>query len=336
MNKADLTITPTSQNKTYGDTFTFNGTEFTIQGLKNGNTVTGVTLSSDGTNVLANVGSYDIVSSAIVNSGNGFDANNYNIDFGTLTDGFTVNKADLTITPTSQNKTYGDTFTFNGTEFTIQGLKNGNTVTGVTLSSDGTNVLANVGSYDIVSSAIVNSGNGFDANNYNIDFGTLTDGFTVNKANLTITPNSQVKNFDQQFVFNGTEFTVVGLKNGDQVNTVAMSSEGTPQLAPLGTYDTVTSAITGSTQFNPENYNVTLATLVNGFVVIPADVQPEAFHLESLAEDMFDRPENYFHGIQNLTPPQHPGEIRIFWPETEEEKEQIPGQITAFQMNTAK
>ncbi len=336
VNKADLTITPTSQNKTYGDTFTFNGTEFTIEGLKNGNTVTGVTLSSDGTNVLANVDNYDIVSSAITNSGNGFDANNYNIDFGTLTDGFTVNKADLTITPTSQNKTYGDTFTFNGTEFTIQGLKNGNTVTGVTLSSDGTNVLANAGNYDIVSSAITNSGNGFDASNYNIDFGTLTDGFTVNKANLTITPNSQVKNFDQQFVFNGTEFTVVGLKNGDQVNTVAMSSEGTPQLAPLGTYDTVTSAITGSTQFNPENYNVTLATLVNGFVVIPADVQPEAFHLESLAEDMFDRPENYFHGIQNLTPPQHPGEIRIFWPETEEEKEQIPGQITAFQMNTAK
>ena len=41
-------MTATDRTKTYGDTVTFAGTEFTTSGLVNGDTVTGVTLTSRG------------------------------------------------------------------------------------------------------------------------------------------------------------------------------------------------------------------------------------------------------------------------------------------------
>ena len=49
----------------------------------------------------------------------------------------TVNTATLTITANSTSKTYGQTVTFAGTEFSETGLVNGDTVTSVTLTSAG-------------------------------------------------------------------------------------------------------------------------------------------------------------------------------------------------------
>ena len=57
---------------------------------------------------------------------------NYTISY--LQGSLTVNPAPLTITAESTSKTYGQTATFTGTEFTESGLVNGDTVTGVTLS----------------------------------------------------------------------------------------------------------------------------------------------------------------------------------------------------------
>jgi hypothetical protein len=49
----------------------------------------------------------------------------------------TIDKAALTITASSTSKTYGETLTFAGTEFSASGLVNGDTVSGVTLTSAG-------------------------------------------------------------------------------------------------------------------------------------------------------------------------------------------------------
>src|SRR5690606_12809966 len=126
-----LTITASDQSKTYGNAFTFSGTEFTSQGLVNGNTVTSVTLTSAGAAATSAVGTYDINVTNAVGTG----LTNYTISYtkGTLT----VNKKALTITADDRSKTYGETLTLGTAEFTTSGLVNGNTVTSVTLTSAG-------------------------------------------------------------------------------------------------------------------------------------------------------------------------------------------------------
>ena len=173
-----LTITANSPSKTYGDTVIFAGIEFTIDGLVNGDTVTSITLASAGAAAGAAVGTYDIMPSAAVGTG----LANYTIRYvnGTLT----MNPKALTITANSRSKTYGDTVTFAGTEFTTGGLVNGDTVTSITLTSGGAGESAAVGTYDIMPSAAVGTGLG----NYtiNCDSGFLA----VNKANTSASVSS--------------------------------------------------------------------------------------------------------------------------------------------------
>ena len=60
---------------------------------------------------------------------------NYTISY--VNGSLTVEPAALTITANSASKTYGQTATLVGTEFTESGLVNGDTITGVTLISAG-------------------------------------------------------------------------------------------------------------------------------------------------------------------------------------------------------
>src|SRR5690606_35882318 len=175
VNKKALTITADDRSKTYGETLTLGTAEFTTSGLVNGNTVTSVTLTSAGAAAMSAVGTYDInVTNAI-----GTGLANYTISYtkGTLT----VNKKDLTITASDQSKTYGNAFTFSGTEFTSQGLVNGDAVTSVTLTSAGAAATADVGTYDIIASAA----QGPKLSNYTISY--VNGILTVNKAPQTIT-----------------------------------------------------------------------------------------------------------------------------------------------------
>ncbi|MFH0876881.1 MAG: MBG domain-containing protein [Candidatus Omnitrophota bacterium] len=211
-----LDITANDQTKTYGNLFTFAGTEFTTSGLKNADTVTGVTLNSTGAAATASVAgsAYSIVPSAAVGSGLG----NYTITYnnGTLT----INPASLTITADDDGKVYGDTYAFAGTEFTVNGLKNADSVTSVTLNSAGAPAGAGIGTYDIVPSAAVGSGLG----NYSISYvnGTLT----VASKLLTITANDANKVYGDVLTFAGTEFIVNGLEAGDSVTSVTLTSTG--------------------------------------------------------------------------------------------------------------
>src|SRR5206468_1597838 len=148
VNKAALTVTANSTSKTYGQTVTFAGTEFTTSGLVNGDSVTSVTLSSSGAAATAPVAGspYAIVASNATGSG----LANYAISYanGTLT----VNKAALTITADDKSMTYGGSVPT--LTATYSGLVNGDSssvVSGLSLSASATSS-SDVGTYVITAS----------------------------------------------------------------------------------------------------------------------------------------------------------------------------------------
>src|SRR5580698_8636919 len=162
VNTASLTITAGDQSKTYGTVASLGSTSFSESGLvtTNGDTLTGVTLTSPGTVASATVlgGPYAITPSAAAGSG----LSNYAISYVNAPVGLTVNTASLTITAGDQSKTYGTVASLGSTSFSESGLvtTNGDTLTGVTLTSPGTVASATVlgGPYAITPSAAAGSG----------------------------------------------------------------------------------------------------------------------------------------------------------------------------------
>jgi hypothetical protein len=104
----------------------------------------------------------------------GTDAANYHLVNGTALATANVTPKAITITANDLTKTRGETVTFEGTEFTVSGLEAGDTITSVTLTSDGAAAGAKVSGspYDIVPSAAIGTG----LANYNITYvnGALT------------------------------------------------------------------------------------------------------------------------------------------------------------------
>src|SRR5207237_6334473 len=251
VNPKGLDITANNRSKTYGDTVTFAGTEFTtVMGqLVNGDTVTSVTLTSAGAAATATTAGspYAITPSAAMGTGLG----NYAISYHNAPVGFTVNPKGLDITANDRSKTYGQAVTFAGTEFTVGSgqLVNGNTVTSVTLTSAGAAATANVvGSpYVITPSAAV----GMGLSNYAISYHNAPFGLTVNKAALTI------KADDKTIVLHAAlpTFTVTptGLVNGETLAVLGGSLTFTPTTTPtnVGTYPIVPSGYTSN------NYSIT-------------------------------------------------------------------------------
>ncbi|HEY3856986.1 MAG TPA: MBG domain-containing protein [Verrucomicrobiae bacterium] len=237
---AALMITANSRSKTYGQTVTFAGTEFTTSGLLNGDTVASATLSSSGTATTAAVAGspYSIIPSAATGTGLG----NYTISYNSGT--LSINKAGLTVTANSRSKTYGQTVSFAGTEFVTSGLLNGDTVSSASISSSGAAATAVVSGspYAIVPSAATGTGLG----NYTINYGNGT--LTINPATLSITANNRSKTYGQTVTFAGTEFTASGLLNGDSVGGVTLSSSGTAATATVSgsAYAIVPNAATGT------------------------------------------------------------------------------------------
>ncbi|HTI38457.1 MAG TPA: MBG domain-containing protein, partial [Vicinamibacterales bacterium] len=253
VNQATLTITPDGgKSKTYGQTFSaFTGT---VSGLVNGD-AGNATYASTGAPATANVGSYDITSSFAFTTGS---ASNYDVHTNTATNGLTVGKATLTVTPDGgKSKTYGDTFTaFTGA---VTGLVNSDAGT-PTYASSGAMNTANVGSYDVTSSFAFTTGS---ASNYDVHTNTATNGLTVGKATLTVTPDGgKSKTYGETFsAFTGT---VTGLVNSDAGNAT-YASTGAPATANVGSYD-----ITSSFAFTmglASNYDVHTNTASNGLTV---------------------------------------------------------------------
>ena len=255
VNPAPLTVTANSRSKTYGDTMTFAGTEFTTSGLKNSQTATSATLTTSGSVATAATGSspYTITPSAL--TGGTFNSSNYAITY--VNGALTVNKAPLTITANSFTKTYGDTLTLTGNEFATSGLKNSETTTSASLITTGAVATAPYSSspYSITPSAITGA-NGFNTSNYTITY--VNGGINVSKAPLSVTANSYVKTYGDLMTFSGTEFSTSGLKNSETATNATITSLGTPASASYSSsaYAITPSALTGGT-FNANNYLIT-------------------------------------------------------------------------------
>ncbi|MCC9643364.1 filamentous hemagglutinin N-terminal domain-containing protein [Rhodopirellula sp. JC740] len=301
---ADLVVTGGTYTKTYGDTFVFPDNDFTVEGLVNGEMIGPVQWLSLGTRPDADVMETPYAVGLSVSGQGTFNPLNYNISFSN--GGLTVIPADLVVNPLSQQKTYGDSM-LDRTRFEAIGLKNGETIQQVSFSSPGIAATANVGSYDLAASGIAAAGNGFDANNYNIELGSLSGGLMVTPAPLQISADDQLKLIGTEFVFDGTEFTVSGLKNSDTVSQVDLASEGAPAEAELGQY--VITAMNPVGNLDLGNYDVTLN---NGVFTVRDEIPlPNAvIRTDNLVYDQFGRYIDFAKSINVLTP-NNPGTISL-------------------------
>ncbi len=172
--KATLTITAVTNTKTYDSTTSAAATPI-VSGLVGSDSVTGLAeVYSD-----PNAGSSKTlsVSAYTVNDGNG--GNNYIVTTVTNTTGL-ITKAALTITATTNTKTYDSTTTAAATP-TVSGLIGSDTASGLTEVYSNNN--AGTGKTLSVSAYTINDGNG--GNNYAVTTVTNTTG-VINKASLTI------------------------------------------------------------------------------------------------------------------------------------------------------
>src|SRR5678815_2962947 len=216
-----LTITANNQSKEYGNVFNFSGTEFTSVGLLNGDVINSVSLSSAGTLATAGVAGSPYVITAANATGSGLG--NYTISY--VPGSLNVTPASLSLRALNQSKVYGSTFTFAGTEFTATGLKNGENVGLVNLASVGAAATANVPGSPYAITIGHARGGTFNPTNYTLSY--VEGALSVTPAGLTITANNQSKEYGNVFSFGGTEFTSVGLLNGDVINGVSLGSAGT-------------------------------------------------------------------------------------------------------------
>jgi uncharacterized protein YkwD len=183
-----------------------------------------------------------------------------------------VLKALLTVTANDRSKTYGETVTFAGTEFTAAGLQNSESVGTVTLTSSGAVPTATVAGspYSIVPSAA--SGGTFNPANYLITYANGT--LTINPVTVTvagITAASKVYDGTTTATINTSCATLNGVLSADKGDVTLMTSGVTGSFADpsVGTNKLVT--ISGVTLSGIEagNYALTQPTTTADIVPIP-------------------------------------------------------------------
>lgn len=259
---AALVITALNQGKDYGTAFSFLGTEFSALGLQNGETIGSASLSSLASAATAGVAGSPYTINISGAAGGTFDPANYDISY--VTGLFTVDPAALTVTANGTSKTYGQTVTFAGTEFTALGLQNGETIDFVTLTSTGAASTAGVAGSPYTINVSNATGSTFDAANYVITY--VTGLLTVDPASLTVSASNVTKTYGQTLTFAGTEFNATGLQNGETIGAVTLTSAGTAGSANVAgsPYTINISNATGGT-FDAANYIITYAT---GFLTV--------------------------------------------------------------------
>ncbi|MDN7350012.1 beta strand repeat-containing protein [Acetobacter senegalensis] len=226
---AALTITAGNATSTYGQTPDVSGAGYTVSGLLNSDSVSGVNLSTIATNS-SNVGTYGITASGATGTG----ISNYIVAYrpGTLT----IDPAALTVIANDQSSTYGQTPALGTTAFTANGLVNGDTISGVNLTTTATGA-SGVGTYGITASGAV----GYGLGNYTIAYqpGTLS----IDPATLTVTAGSGTSVYGEAVSTPG--YKVSGLVNGDTVTAVSVDNTASSTSA-VGDYAVNASGATGS------------------------------------------------------------------------------------------
>jgi len=104
-------------------------------------------------------------------------SSNYTLGNTTASTTANITPKPLTITANAATKTYGQTLTFAGTEFNSSGLVGSDIITGVTLTSSGSDATASAGTYPIVPS---NAGG----------VGLINDTISYLNGTLTVTPGT--------------------------------------------------------------------------------------------------------------------------------------------------
>ncbi len=247
-----LTVTASNQSKTYGQTLSLGTTAFTTSGLVNGDSVSGVTLTSAGAAATAPVASYAIIPSNAVGSG----LSNYTITY--VNGALTVTPAALTVTASNQSKTYGQILSLGTTAFTTSGLVNGDSVSGVTLASAGAAATANVvGSpYAITASSAAGSGLG----NYTITY--------VNGA-LGVTPATLTASIigNPTKVYDGT--TNATLTSANYSLTGFVSGQGASVTQPAGSYVSANagSGVAVTANLAASNVTANVGTLLSNYIL---------------------------------------------------------------------
>jgi hypothetical protein len=180
INKAALDVNAVAAGKTYGQsdpalTATYSGFQFSDNAGNSGIT---------GSASCSRTSGEAVATYTITCTPGTLSAPNYAFQTGS-TANFTISPKALTITAKDASKTYGDTLTFAGNEFTTSGLVGSDSVTSVTLDSAGAAADANVNTYDINAGSAVGSGLG----NYTITYakGTLTVGQAGSTTVVTCT-----------------------------------------------------------------------------------------------------------------------------------------------------
>lgn len=165
-----------------------------------------------------------------------------------------ITPASLAVNANSASKIYGQTVSFNGTEFTASGLLGGETIGAVTLTSNGAAATAGVtGSpYSIVPSAA--TGGSFSAGNYAITYNNGT--LTISAAPLGLHLDSLSKQKNAQDPPFTVTITTGALLNGDMLTGSAQRDSG----EATGSY-----AIRPGNLSGGPNYTV---TFVNGKLTI--------------------------------------------------------------------
>lgn len=202
VNPAALTITANNPaNKTYGDSLSFAGTEFTSSGLQNGETIGSATLTSAGAVNTANVAGSPYAVFASAATGGTFNASNYSINY--INGAMTVDPAAISLNGT---RTYNGTTAFNAGDF---GTVNGVLGQTLNLSGAGSVASANAGAAQAVSlgSLALADGSGLAAN-YTLTGGTHTG--TINQADLTISTGNVVKTYDGTLAAAGAAIVTSG------------------------------------------------------------------------------------------------------------------------------
>jgi hypothetical protein len=217
VNPAALTITANDATKTYGQTYNFTGTEFSSNGLQNGETIGKVSLSSTGAVKTAYVANLPYSINTSNATGGTFQLSDYSVDY--INGRLTVNPAALIITSNNVTKTY---------DGTINAISSAKLIKGVLFNNDSL-VSGNFAFIDknaganktvTVENVIINDGN--NGKNYTVNYQNNTSS-TINKADLSITANSDSKIYDGFAYSGGNGVSYSGFVNGENNSVLAGS-----------------------------------------------------------------------------------------------------------------
>jgi hypothetical protein len=239
VNPAGVTVTANDAAKTYGQTLTFTGAEFTASGLQNGETIGSVTLASAGAAATAGVAGSPYAITASNATGGTFNAGNYDI---TYVDGaLTLTPRPITVVADNQAKVYGTPDP--ALTFTAAGLVNGDTLAGALSRAPGETVPG--GPYAITQGTVT------DASNPNYAIAFTGGALTITPASLAIAANNATRLYGDANPAFTASFT--GLANGDTPADIAGLAFSTPATlaSNVGSY-----AITPSGGANA-NYTIT-------------------------------------------------------------------------------